>query len=243
MRTLRLPLHRLVADRHMSRLPMDQTSPRIGLIHATPVAIQPVVSAFAADWPEAEITNLLDDSLSIDLQRDGRLTEAMTRRFLDLAAYVAGAGAVGILFTCSAFGDAIDAVKSEFAPLPVLKPNEAMFDEAIAAGGRVGMVATFQPSVPSMEKEFAEMVREHGSQATLETICVSEAMDALKAGNTDRHNKLVADAAVKLDGCGLIMLAHFSTSQAIGCVKALLDKPVLTSPSCAVQSLKKQTAA
>ncbi len=29
-------------------------------------------------WPEAVLMNLLDDSLSADLSRDGRLTEAMT---------------------------------------------------------------------------------------------------------------------------------------------------------------------
>jgi hypothetical protein len=31
--------------------------------------------------------NLLDDSLSVDRARDGRLTDAMVQRFADLAAY------------------------------------------------------------------------------------------------------------------------------------------------------------
>ena len=84
--------------------------------------------------------NLLDDSLSADLARDGALTPRMTERFLALARYAAGTGAAGILFTCSAFGPCIEAVARDLAPMPVLKPNEAMVEEAAAAGGTVGLL-------------------------------------------------------------------------------------------------------
>ena len=81
--------------------------PRIALVHAVTVAIEPVHDAFRRLWPEAMCTNLLDDSLSPDLERDKVLTPQMTRRFLALADYCAGTGADGILFPCSAFGEAI----------------------------------------------------------------------------------------------------------------------------------------
>lgn len=42
---------------------------RIVLLHATPVAMAPIQSAFADRWPEAEIVNLLDDGLTIDRAR------------------------------------------------------------------------------------------------------------------------------------------------------------------------------
>ena len=38
--------------------------PRIGLIHATSVAVEPIRASFAAAWPDAELANLLDDSLT-----------------------------------------------------------------------------------------------------------------------------------------------------------------------------------
>ena len=75
--------------------------------------------------------NLLDDSLSADLARDGKLTDAMTERFLALGRYAASTGADAILFTCSAFGPCIEAVARAHAPMPVLKPNEAMIEQAV----------------------------------------------------------------------------------------------------------------
>jgi hypothetical protein len=55
---------------------------RIALIHALRHSPPPIEAAFARLWPEATLMNLLDDSLSADLSRDGRITEAMTGRFL-----------------------------------------------------------------------------------------------------------------------------------------------------------------
>src|SRR6202158_3475637 len=89
-------------------------------------------AAFARLWPDATLMNLLDDSLSADLARDGRLSAGMTDRFLVLGRYAASTGADAILFTCSAFGPCIEAVAREHAPMPVLKPSEAMIEQAAA---------------------------------------------------------------------------------------------------------------
>ena len=57
---------------------------RITLIHALKHSIVPIEASFARLWPDARLMNLLDDSLSADLARDGGLTDAMTERFLRL---------------------------------------------------------------------------------------------------------------------------------------------------------------
>ncbi|MDF2999508.1 MAG: Asp/Glu/Hydantoin racemase, partial [Xanthobacteraceae bacterium] len=128
-------------------------SPRIVLLHATPVAVEPIRAAFAASWPEAETVNLLDDSLSPDRAKSPDITEEMTQRFLALGRYAARVGADGILVTCSAFGPAIERLAAEMH-IPVLKPNEAMFRAAIARGEKIGMLATFAPSISTMTDEF-----------------------------------------------------------------------------------------
>jgi Asp/Glu/hydantoin racemase len=214
-----------------------QVPPRIALIHAVAVAMPPVIDALATLWPEARIQHLLDDALPADRVADGRLTDDMYLRIAALARYAHRAGADGILFTCSAFGPAIDAAKTK-VPVPVLKPNEAMFAEALTRGNRVGMLATFAPSVASMEHEFQELAAALGVAATIETICVPEAMRALQAGDATEHDRLLASKAPALADCDVVLLAHFSTSRAFGAVAAAVPLPVLTSPGSAVRALR-----
>lgn len=210
---------------------------RIALIHAVTVAMAPVHDAFRRLWPQVECTDLLDTALAPDRDRDGELTPAMTRRIGSLAEYAAATGAAGILFTCSAFGEAIEAAARASA-IPVLKPNEAMFEAAVSGGDRIGMLATFSPSVPGMEKEFRDIAARQGSGAAIETICVENAMAALKAGDGATHDRLLAAAAPRLAGCDAVLLAHFSTSRAEGAVRAAIRAPVLTAPGAAVTKLK-----
>src|SRR6266853_1556187 len=127
---------------------------RITLIHALKHSIVPIEASFARLWPDATLMNLVDDSLSADLARDGHLTPGMTDRFLALGRYAASTGADAILFTCSAFGPCIEAVTREHAPMPVLKPNQAMVEQAAARGHRIGLLSTFAPTLASMPPEF-----------------------------------------------------------------------------------------
>ena len=93
---------------------------RIALIHALKHSIAPIEASFARLWPEAQLANLLDDTLASDLAREGELTAAMTARFVDLARYARSCGADAILFTCSAFGPCIEAVSYTHLTLPTI---------------------------------------------------------------------------------------------------------------------------
>lgn len=217
-------------------------APRIVLLHATPVAMEPIRNSFAQRWPAAETINLLDDGLSIDRAREADLSEAMIDRFVSFGHYAHRTGADGILITCSAFGPAIDRLIAEL-PIPVLKPNEAMFRAAISQGKNIGMLATFAPAVVTMTEEFDDFVREGSATASLTTIMVDRAMDLLRQGDASSHNELVAARAPELQKADAIMLAHFSTSRAAEAVRKAVDVPVLTAPDAAVDLMKKLIAA
>lgn len=215
--------------------------PRIVLLHATPVAVEPVKAAFATLWPEPELVNLLDDSLSPDRARTEELTDELIERFVAFGRYGYSAGADAILVTCSAFGPAIEQLAREL-PIPVLKPNEAMFHAAVAQGRNIAMVATFRPAVVTMEAEFAQHVAESGSSASLTTIVVEPAMTALRAGDAETHNRLIAEQASELTGFDTVMLAHFSTSRAASALSAQVNVPVLSAPGAAVTRLRELIA-
>jgi hypothetical protein len=211
---------------------------RIALIHALKHSIPAIEDAFARLWPDASLANLLDDSLSTDLARDGALTPAMTERFLTLARYARATGADGVLFTCSAFGPCIEACARDLAPIPVLKPNEAMIEEAIALAGptaRIGLLATFAPTLASMPPEFALAA----PRATLVPCLADAALRALDRGDPVGHDREAAQAATALRDCDVVALAQFSLSRAAGLVGTATGKPVLTTPDSAVRKLQR----
>lgn len=211
---------------------------RIVLIHAVPMAIDPIVDAFNQFWPEPELVNLLDDSLSTDRAKSTKLDNNMISRFHMLGDYAKSIQANGILFSCSAFGPAIDEISSALS-IPVLKPNEAMFELALETGQTIAMLATFKNSIPSMTKEFNTMSQNYGGKQTLNSYLIEEAMEKLKQGDAEGHNKLLATAAKAIADCDSVMLAQFSMAQAKASVEAKLNVPVLTAPEAAAKKLQR----
>jgi Asp/Glu/Hydantoin racemase len=225
--------------------------PRIALIHALAHSVAPINAAFERDWPAALRMNLLDDSLSADLARSGaQLDAAMHARFAVLGDYAVSTGADALLFTCSAFGPCIEAVARRHAPRPVLKPNEAMIDEAVRLAGtadpighighigRIGLIASFAPTLQSMPAEFP-------AGTALDVELAVGALDALDAGDTDQHDRRTAEAAQRLQarGCTLIALAQFSLARAAPAVRAATGLPVLTTVDSAVAALRRRLGA
>jgi len=212
--------------------------PRIALIHALSHSVAPINEAFARDWPEATRMNLLDDSLSADLAASGRgLDTVMYERFARLAQYAVDCGSDAILFTCSAFGPCIEAVARQHQTLPVLKPNEAMIADAVASGRRIGLVATFAPTLEAMPSEFPVGV-------VPDCALAAGALQALDAGHLQTHDALIAEAALQLArrGAGVIALAQFSMARAQALVAGRTGLPVLTTVDSALRELRRRLA-
>lgn len=220
----------------------DTDTSRIALIHALEESVAPARAAFAARWPQARIFDLLDTSLSADLAHAGQLDAAMMGRFSALADYAAATAGVGgrtagILFTCSAFAPAIDAVKRRLS-IPVLRPNEAAFEAALAQGDHIGLVVSFGPSAASLSAELSAMATARGQRATVEVAVAEGALEALKAGDPAGHDQRVAEAAARLSGTDVIVLGQFSLARAQATVSGRIERPVLTTPASAVDALR-----
>ena len=198
--------------------------------------------AFHQHWPQARTFNLLDDSLSRDRQSDGELTAAMRERFLALGRYAAAAGSrnratAAILFTCSAFGPAIETVKHDLR-IPVLNPNEGAFETALSSGKRIALLVTFPPSAQSLRSELLALAKSRGVRIDVRLELVDDALAALAAGHAEQHDALIAAAARQLDDCDVVVLGQFSMARAAGQVAAATDARVLTTPDAAVKRLR-----
>ncbi|MFT4076961.1 MAG: aspartate/glutamate racemase family protein [Asticcacaulis sp.] len=215
---------------------------RIALIHALEESVLPIRQAFVKLWPEAYVFDLLDTSLAVDLAHEGQLDAAMKDRFRTLADYALGSQGKGgrtqgILFTCSAFGPAIAAVKARVSA-PVLRPNEAAFEAALAAGDKIGLVVTFGPSLEALKQELFDMAVVRDRRIEVQAILAEGALEALKSGDGESHDRLAAEAAAKLTNVDVIVLGQFSLARARQAVEDRTTRPVITTPESAVIALR-----
>lgn len=216
---------------------------KIALIHATPLAMEPVAAAFERLWPQAQRMNLLDDRLSQDLAAAGGLTDGMVQRMVSLAQYARTHGASGILITCSAFGPAIEEA-ARTVGVPTLKPNEAMFDEALdlcvqrGGAGRIGLLTTFAPAARPLREELLASALQQDLTVEVVDACASGAMESLNRGDAATHDRLVVECARTLAHCDVVLLGQFSMARTQSAVAEATRRPVLTSPDSAVRRLK-----
>ena len=141
---------------------------RIALIHATRAAISPVELAFSKIWPEAAYWNLLDEGLNQLLERAGELDEQIQQRFVRLATYAVDTGIDGLLFTCGAFGPAMEQFKKRFIS-PTLKPNEAMFEVGIENGSCIGLLASHPVTLPMLATQLDLLSKQRGRDIIIQT--------------------------------------------------------------------------
>lgn len=220
------------------------TAPRIALIHALRESQVPAWNAFAAGWPEAKIFNLLDDSLPLDLTAEGELTPGIVQRFRTLGDYAANAARTraektqAILFTCSAFGPAIDTVKREQS-IPVLRPNEAAFEAALESGERIALMTTFPGSMPPLVGEINAMAKERNLTPKITTIVAEGALQALQSGDAEEHDRIAARTAATLTDIDVLVLCQFSLARAANVIAPVAGRIVLTTPDSAVAKLKR----
>jgi 4'-phosphopantetheinyl transferase EntD len=121
----------------------------------------------------------------------------------------------------------------------VLKPNEAMIDEAVtlASGRPIGLLASFAPTAASMPREFPD--------ATLDVELAETALAALDAGDVAGHDAAALRAAEALAarGCAVLALAQFSLARAAPLLRSSLGVPVLTTVDSAVARLRRRLGA
>jgi Asp/Glu/hydantoin racemase len=217
---------------------------RIAFIHALEESVLPARAALARNWPDAFGFDLLDSSLAVDLAHaGGKLDGVMMNRFSTLARYAAAnegrdGRLCGILFTCSAFGPAIDRVKTE-VDLPVLRPNESAFREALTRGNKIALVVTFAPSAKSLETELHQMAEAADQRISIETLFVDHALVALKQGDAEKHDRLVVAATSNLGRHDAVVLGQFSLARTVHAMRTQgWGDRVITTPDAAVRELR-----
>jgi Asp/Glu/hydantoin racemase len=212
---------------------------KVYIVHTSLVSHSDLMALFAEIIPEAEVFNIVDDSLLHDVKQNGGINEKIIGRMCKYFEAAAQNGADLIFNQCSSVGEAAD-IAAKLVSIPVVKVDEAMAEKAVELGSRIAVVAT----VKSTMKPSCNLVRtkaaEAGKDVEVVECLVEGALDVLmKEKNREKHNALVLEMVKKAESeCDVIILAQGSMTVLLPELKDI-KKPVLTSPRMGVEKARK----
>ena len=144
-------------------------------------------------------------------EKAGRPTPAILEQTADELVAVA-ASADGVLLTCSTLGPAARLAAARL-DVPVLRVDQALATEAVAAGGRVIVLCAVGSTIVPTRAVFEEAAMLTGAE--IEVRLVPGAWDLFRAGREEDFWRTVADAADIASGEGAaVALAQASMAGA-----------------------------
>ena len=233
---------------------------RLGFLHTVPALATSFDALLLERRPEATAVHVVDADLLAEAVRSG-VGDGIRATVAAHVAHLAARGADAVLVTCSSIGEAAEAA-ADGATVPVLRVDTAMAAlarRAAAEGqGRIAVLATLEATLGPTGRLLAR-ADAHASDASsgslssgapasgapasgapaptldVSAAVVAGALDARLAGDTARHDALiaaaVADAAAAAD---VIVLAQASMAGAAA--QADVTIPVLSSPVSAIEA-------
>jgi Asp/Glu/hydantoin racemase len=220
-----------MADNEGLQLPV-----KLALIHTSPT-LAPLFTELCAKWmPDVQIFHMVDESLIKNTVAAGSLEKLTTRRLIGMVESAGLAGADAVLVTCSSIGEAVTTAAKLF-DFPVLRVDEAMAEEAIERGNRIGILATLQTTL----EPTASLVRRKGNGKGIEIVdhLCEGAFTALMAGDSKTHDEIVKGALLnEMRGTDVVVLAQASMARVVAAMEpGVLKMPVLSSPELGVQRM------
>lgn len=217
----------------------EQRPRRLALVH-TVAGLVPRFRELSAElMPEVETFDIVDETLLRDATTEGRVSLETARRLMAHLAAAEKHGADAMLVTCSSMGGAVDAARP-FASIPLLRVDQAMAERAVDAGSRIGVLATLESTL----KPTAELIRRTATEAGREVevrdrLCEG-AFEALRAGDTGRHDELVRAGLSELLGwADVIVLAQASMARVVDQLSEDERRtPILTSPRLGMERMR-----
>jgi Asp/Glu/hydantoin racemase len=187
--------------------------------------------------PEVEVFHMVDESLLKNTIRSGRLTPTTARRVVGHVASAEEAGADAVLVTCTSIGAAVEMSRA-LVGVPVLRVDEAMADEAVRRGRRIGVAATLRTTLePTTDLLRRRAAAAGGEARTVVPHLCEGAFEALGAGDMVGHDSAVADGLRALMAqVDVIVLAQASMARVAQALpEAERAVPILSSPRSGVQ--------
>ena len=219
-----------------------KTAPKIGFVHTgVPIGML-LKKMMSQSMPDIPSFHIVDDSLIQDLLQTGEFTPSILKRLCAQISMAKEAGADIIMVTCSSIAPGVDFAR-KLVDVPVMKIDEPMAEEAVAAADTVGVLATAKTTLVPSVQLIKQVADKKGKPVKVKSKLISEAFDFFLQGDMENHDRLVKEAGVELaQQTDVLVLAQASMSHLATEIEKASGTPTLTSPQIAVNALKKMVS-
>jgi aspartate/glutamate racemase len=132
-----------------------------------------------------------------------------------------------------------DSLAAEFT-LPILKIDYPMARQAVAGGGKIGVAATFAPTLEPTTKLISEAAKDAGTTVEIVREVSPDAYKALLANDTATHDELLLALIEELEaqGVSVIVLAQVSMARVLPLLNGRTSVPVLSSLQTSLEAIR-----
>jgi Asp/Glu/hydantoin racemase len=210
-------------------------APKLAVLHTSPTLTPLFTSLCQQHLPQAEIFHMVDESLIKQTIAAGKLQKVTVRRLLSMVESAGATGIDGMLVTCSSIGPAVSLAANLFA-FPVVRVDEAMAEKAVQQARRIGVLATLRTTLEPTIALLHEKSKAAGKEIQIEESLCDGAFEAVLAGDTATHDRIVSQALTELAAkVELVVLAQASMARVLQAMPpGSVTAPVLSSPELAV---------
>ncbi|WHZ56043.1 aspartate/glutamate racemase family protein [Metabacillus hrfriensis] len=211
----------------------------LAIIHTTPLTVEPLKKLAGDFLPSYDVINFVDDSILPQLAKNGGMLEEVEERLIQYARYAEQAGASIILNACSSVGEIVTKA-NEHVKVPVVRIDEAMAEEAINHGKRIGVIATLSTTLKPTVKLIKEKAGECNKNVEIQAVLAEEAYQHLISGDKESHDAILAVALTKLASeADIVVLAQASMARVVTKLPLKQQDMFLTSPELGMERVKK----
>lgn len=216
----------------------SEMAKKLAIIHTTPVTIDTLKALATELLPGYSIINFVDDSILPQLGENGGDLSAVEPRLQQYAKFAEEGGANVILSACSSVGELVARIQQN-VHVPVVRIDEAMAEEAVRRGHKIGVAATLATTLKPTTALIRRKAEAAGKEVEIKPLLVDSAYQKLLAGDKDGHDTTLAQALEGLaDEVDVIVLAQASMARVVERLPEGMRGKFLSSPRLGMERVK-----
>jgi len=172
---------------------------KLGMIHSAAFTVQVVDKFIKEIIPEVTVAHLADDTIQMANNEGeiGSCPKVNYAKFVQYAHNLEEYGVDLIMLACSTFNRAVEFARP-MVNTPMLQIDRPMMELAVKTGNRVGLLGTLPTTMPASRRLLEQSAADAKKEVQIKEILCSEAFQALRAGNPQKHNELLLAEIDKL---------------------------------------------